>query len=289
MITRIGHDPLGASIVADFERHGLATDGPATGCRCDPTGTVTVHMVGTRHTFEIGADSAWDHLDAARAVRDVQALAPAVIYFGTLAQRGAVSRAAIEAALDATPAVPFLDLNLRDGPRQPHPGGRVADARGAGQGQRCRARPAGRLVHPSRRTGPGLGRAGTTRRRAGAGAALRPAAHDDHAWRRRLGLRRRGRPVARRPGRARSRFETPSVPAMRSPRCCCWVNCGAGRCRSRCSARANTRPPCAASPVRSIRAAASTPPRGLRGRWIPTTLGDVFPLTVDTALHQMCR
>ena len=115
MITRIGGDPLGASIVDDFARHGMVTEGLQQDPE-RPTGTVTVHMTGTHHTFEIGADSAWDHLDAARAVRDVQALAPAVLYFGTLAQRGPVSRAAIQAALGATDAVPFLDLNLRDGP-----------------------------------------------------------------------------------------------------------------------------------------------------------------------------
>jgi fructokinase len=115
MITRIGVDALGATIVADFERYGMDT----LGLQRDParaTGTVTVHMQGTHHTFEIGADSAWDHLDGAQAVRDIQATAPAVTYFGTLAQRGPVSRAAIHAALGASDALPFLDLNLRDGP-----------------------------------------------------------------------------------------------------------------------------------------------------------------------------
>ena len=115
MITRIGGDPLGATIVDDFARHGMAIEGLQQDPQ-RPTGTVTVHMTGTHHTFEIGADSAWDHLDAARAVRDVQALAPGVVYFGTLAQRGPVSRAAVQAVLGATNAVPFLDLNLRDGP-----------------------------------------------------------------------------------------------------------------------------------------------------------------------------
>lgn len=115
MITRIGRDPLGASIEADFARYHMDT----AGLQHDPlhaTGTVTVHMQGTAHTFEIGADSAWDHLDASEAARAVRAARPAVTYFGTLAQRSPVSRAAIEAALDAAPALPFLDLNLRQGP-----------------------------------------------------------------------------------------------------------------------------------------------------------------------------
>src|ERR1700712_4547616 len=115
MITRIGSDPLGATISADFDRYGMDTRGlqhdPAR-----PTGTVAVHMQGTHHTFEIGADSAWDHLDAAQALRALEAAQPAVLYFGTLAQRSAVSRGTILAALRASPALPFLDLNLRDGP-----------------------------------------------------------------------------------------------------------------------------------------------------------------------------
>ena len=115
MITRIGFDALGDMIVAEFARCGMAPDG----LQRDPgraTGIVDVQMSGTIHRFEIGADSAWDHLDTADAVRVVRENAPRVAYFGTLAQRGAISRAAIHAALDTSDAVPFLDLNLRDGP-----------------------------------------------------------------------------------------------------------------------------------------------------------------------------
>ena len=115
MITRIGSDALGDTVAADFARFGMST----RGLQRDPahaTGTVAVHMQGTQHTFEIGADSAWDHLDADEAVAVVRGGAPALGYFGTLAQRGPVSRAAIHAALDASNALPFLDLNLRDGP-----------------------------------------------------------------------------------------------------------------------------------------------------------------------------
>lgn len=115
MITRIGTDALGDTILADMARYGM----DQRGLQFDPareTGTVTVHMSGTHHRFEIGADSAWDHLDAAEVLGVVRESAPAVTYFGTLAQRGTVSRVAIHAALDASNALPFLDLNLRDGP-----------------------------------------------------------------------------------------------------------------------------------------------------------------------------
>ena len=115
MITRIGRDALGATIVADFQRFGMDPRGLQHDA-ARATGTVTVHMQGKSHRFEIGADSAWDHLDAAAAVQAIAASAPAVVYFGTLAQRSEVSRRAIHAALGASNALPFLDLNLRDGP-----------------------------------------------------------------------------------------------------------------------------------------------------------------------------
>jgi fructokinase len=115
MITRIGDDALGATIEADFARFKL----DARGLQRDPTrptGTVTVHMQGTHHRFEIGADAAWDHLDGEEAVQVVRASRPRITYFGTLAQRSSESRVAIGKALDAADALAFLDLNLRDGP-----------------------------------------------------------------------------------------------------------------------------------------------------------------------------
>ena len=115
MITRIGSDALGDMIVTELARFGMGSGG----VQRDPkraTGIVTVQMCGTQHHFEIGADSAWDHLDTAEAVRAVRENSPQLTYFGTLAQRGAISRAAIHAALAASDAVPFLDLNLRNGP-----------------------------------------------------------------------------------------------------------------------------------------------------------------------------
>ncbi len=115
MITRIGRDPLGAAIEVEFVRFGLDTAGLQIDDR-HPTGSVAVRIEGTRHTFEIGADAAWDHLDTARTVAAVRAARPALVYVGTLAQRAEASRTAIRAALAATAAPVFLDLNLRDGP-----------------------------------------------------------------------------------------------------------------------------------------------------------------------------
>jgi fructokinase len=115
MITRIGDDALGKTIEADFARYALDTRGLQRDAQ-RATGTVTVHMQGTHHRFEIGADAAWDHLDGGEAARVVAASQPRISYFGTLAQRSADSRTAIGEALDASNALPFLDLNLREGP-----------------------------------------------------------------------------------------------------------------------------------------------------------------------------
>lgn len=115
MVTRIGADAAGARIAAEFARFGMDT----RGLQHDPqraTGVVHVRMEGSQHRFEIGADSAWDALDAEDLVRCVEAAQPAWICFGTLAQRDPVSRAAIRAGLTCTGAQRFLDLNLREGP-----------------------------------------------------------------------------------------------------------------------------------------------------------------------------
>lgn len=115
MVTRVGRDRRGDAIATEFERFGL----DAGGLQRDPlhaTGTVTVHMSGTHHRFEIHDDQAWDHLDARQAAQCLAEVRPAIVYFGTLAQRSPISRTAIREALAATDAVRFLDLNLRDGP-----------------------------------------------------------------------------------------------------------------------------------------------------------------------------
>lgn len=115
MVTRIGDDARGDAVAAEFARFGMDT----TGLQRDlerPTGAVTVHMDGTHHRFEIQPDAAWDRLDPVATPAAVVAAAPSIVYFGTLAQRETRSRDAMRAALDATTATRFLDLNLRAGP-----------------------------------------------------------------------------------------------------------------------------------------------------------------------------
>jgi fructokinase len=78
------------------------------------TGRVSVHEdAGGGHRFEIHADAAWDHLEA-----PVPAAA-GLVYFGSLAQRQPVSRAAIRAAVKRAAGPRLLDLNLRPGTDTP--------------------------------------------------------------------------------------------------------------------------------------------------------------------------
>ena len=115
VLTRIGEDDRGDRIVGEFERFDLDTQGLQIDAD-RPTGSVTVHKHGAQHHFEIASHQAWDALEQQAVVQAVQRLQPAIIYFGTLAQRESISRGAVQAALHASTAIRFLDLNLRDGP-----------------------------------------------------------------------------------------------------------------------------------------------------------------------------
>lgn len=112
-VTRVGNDRLGDEICQFLESQGLCLDlvqrDPVHG-----TGTVTVEASpsGTKYTFK--PDSAWDFLEATPDLLTAMRTAKAVV-FGTLAQRGPVSREAIHACLAAAgPDCRIVyDVNLR--------------------------------------------------------------------------------------------------------------------------------------------------------------------------------
>jgi fructokinase len=118
MISRIGaHDALADEVLASARRSGLACAAIQRDARRG-TGRVDVALdaAGPRYTIEAEGTSAWDHIDPADALAAAAAAQPAVVVFGTLAQRHPASRGAIRTVLGATQALRFADLNLRDAP-----------------------------------------------------------------------------------------------------------------------------------------------------------------------------
>lgn len=112
-ISRVGDDSLGVEIVKSLRAVGLPTQ-DITVDPDAPTGTVSVELVGGQPKYTIHENVAWDWLTA-----DESALALAhradVICFGTLAQRGEITRACVQAVVRAAPsqALRIFDVNLR--------------------------------------------------------------------------------------------------------------------------------------------------------------------------------
>jgi fructokinase len=114
MITRIGNDKNGAVVHAEFERFAMSEAGLQID-KMEETGRVVVER-GTRgHRFTILPGQAYDFINPEQALAAMEAVEPAALYFGTLAQRGPRSRDTLHALLDASDATRFLDLNLREG------------------------------------------------------------------------------------------------------------------------------------------------------------------------------
>ncbi|SFG39180.1 fructokinase [Duganella sp. CF458] len=115
LVTRVGNDSFGEQVRQALAGFGMSAEGLQHGPQ--PTGRVLVERDGNGgHRFHILAEQAYDHIEAAAAVDVMRAFSPDTVYFGTLAQREAGSRAALNAVLaGADDAEHFLDLNLRDG------------------------------------------------------------------------------------------------------------------------------------------------------------------------------
>ncbi|HEY8876335.1 MAG TPA: PfkB family carbohydrate kinase [Roseateles sp.] len=114
-ISRIASDDENGRLVLDSaRRYGLDSAGMQRDLQ-RATGRVSVHESPAGHRFEIHGDAAWDHIDAKAARRQLAEAAPAWLYFGSLAQREPVSRAALRALVKPFAGQRFLDLNLRAG------------------------------------------------------------------------------------------------------------------------------------------------------------------------------
>lgn len=114
VVSRVGNDSLGRELLSRLRGVGLRSDGITIDSSA-PTGTVSVALDAKgKPTFTIHENVAWDLIEASKETLDGTARADAVC-FGTLAQRNLVSRTAIRAILQATPAAALhiFDINLR--------------------------------------------------------------------------------------------------------------------------------------------------------------------------------
>lgn len=111
--SRIGEgDAAGRLVLDSAVKFGLDVGGIQRDAS-HATGRVSVHEDAGGHRFEIHADAAWDHLQA------IDTTGAGIVYFGSLAQRHAVSRVAIRAAVKRVRCPRLLDLNLRPGTDTP--------------------------------------------------------------------------------------------------------------------------------------------------------------------------
>ena len=114
MVTRIGADKHGALICDEFTRFRMSEAALQVDER-GATGRVVVERNADGHRFIILPDQAYDYVETAPALAALSAAQPAVIYFGTMAQRHEQSRSTLRAMLDASGAQRYLDLNVREG------------------------------------------------------------------------------------------------------------------------------------------------------------------------------
>lgn len=116
LVSRIGADEEGTLIAGELTRRGMSTAALQTDPR-HPTGLVRVHEPSPgQHTFEIVADAAWDHIDAAGLPLGVPGLLQAGwLYYGTLALRSPESHRAWQRLYMAHEGHRYMDLNWREG------------------------------------------------------------------------------------------------------------------------------------------------------------------------------
>ena len=111
VLSRVGNDPPGMELLDELSAKNLST---ATVQIDDehPTGAVRVTLDGGQPSYEIAADSAWDHLELSESWREIASDADAVC-FGSLAQRREVSRSTIHEIVRAVKSWRIFDVNLR--------------------------------------------------------------------------------------------------------------------------------------------------------------------------------
>jgi len=103
LITRVGHDEAARRLLAHLVRWGVDTQG----VQRDAT-----HPTGRGARASDLPEQPWDFVDAAQALRAFAERRPALLYFGTLAQRSPASRQALQRLVACSPGPRVFDVNL---------------------------------------------------------------------------------------------------------------------------------------------------------------------------------
>jgi fructokinase len=114
VVTRVGNDPFGQEILQRFERQRIAASTVQVDVAA-PTGTVSVALSDRGiPNYIIHENVAWDHLAVTPAGLNAVHQADAIC-FGSLAQRGVLSRTSIQKLVATSPAsaLRVFDINLR--------------------------------------------------------------------------------------------------------------------------------------------------------------------------------
>lgn len=112
LISRLGDDALRDEVLRVMTQNGMETQGIQFD-KHHPTGRVQVHIEDGKHRFEILPLQAYDFIHPAVVRMSSLSADPALVYFGTLAQRQEISERALRALVRSTAAAKFLDINLR--------------------------------------------------------------------------------------------------------------------------------------------------------------------------------
>ena len=111
VLSRVGDDEFGRGILDELRTKNLPTENIQIDAE-KLTGIVNVKLENGQPTYEIVENVAWDSLELSENWREIAAKTDAVC-FGSLAQRGEVSRQTIREFVGLTNGLRIFDVNLR--------------------------------------------------------------------------------------------------------------------------------------------------------------------------------
>jgi fructokinase len=111
ILSRIGNDDFGTELLHQLNAKNLSADVIQID-EAKQTGIVNVTLENSQPSYEIVENVAWDFLELTENWREVAEKSDAVC-FGSLAQRGEVSRKTIREFVNLTNGLRIFDVNLR--------------------------------------------------------------------------------------------------------------------------------------------------------------------------------